>query len=459
MVAKKGYKILIVDDEIEYQKAMSIILSDVGYEIATCSNGHQALEYIEKNIVNLVVTDLKMPVMDGVELIKRIKERHDNVDVVVMTAFGSIESAVDSIKYGAVDYFVKSGEMKELVMKVDRLSTIFRLERKSAVLLKNQNAMEVFTNSQNEAYRKLIEMCQQTADSGINILLLGESGVGKEVIANYIHQLSSRRQEPFVAVNCQVFPEGVIESELFGHEKGAFTGAVEGRIGKFEQANFGTLFLDEIGDLPIATQGKLLRAIESRKIEKLGSNKSISLNVNFISATNKDLEKQILAGNFRDDLFYRINTLTLRIPTLRERREDLPALIDFFIKKIEADQKKKINKVDDEVMDFLLNYDYPGNIRELKNITERMIALSKGGVVTVNEILMPIKASTLDGASVTADGKALKQARDSFERSFISRALKNNNGNVVRTATELKISTRQLWNKINQYGLESKKCE
>jgi len=219
------------------------------------------------------------------------------------------------------------------------------------------------------------------------------------------------------------------------------------------------LFLDEIGDLPIATQGKLLRAIESRRIEKLGSNKSISLNVNFISATNKDLEKQILAGNFRDDLFYRINTLTLRIPTLRERREDLPALIDFFIKKIEADQKKKINKVDDEVMDFLLNYDYPGNIRELKNITERMIALSKGGVVTVNEILMPIKASTLDGASVTADGKALKQARDSFERSFISRALKNNNGNVVRTATELKISTRQLWNKINQYGLESKKCE
>jgi len=271
MVAKKGYKILIVDDEIEYQKAMSIILSDVGYEIATCSNGHQALEYIEKNIVNLVVTDLKMPVMDGVELIKRIKERYDNVDVVVMTAFGSIESAVDSIKYGAVDYFVKSGEMKELVMKVDRLSTIFRLERKSAVLLKNQNAMEVFTNSQNEAYRKLIEMCQQTADSGINILLLGESGVGKEVIANYIHQLSSRRQEPFVAVNCQVFPEGVIESELFGHEKGAFTGAVEGRIGKFEQANFGTLFLDEIGDLPIATQGKLLRAIESRKIEKLGT--------------------------------------------------------------------------------------------------------------------------------------------------------------------------------------------
>lgn len=459
MVSKKGYKILIVDDEIEYQKVLSIILSDVGYDIASCSNGHEALEYIENNIVDLVLTDLKMPVMDGVELIKRIKEKYDNVDVIVMTAFGSIESAVDSIKYGATDYFVKSGEMEELVMKIDRLSTIFRLERKSSVLLKNQNDTEIFMNSKNEEYKRLLEMCKRTADTGINVLLLGESGVGKEIIAKYIHRLSSRRQEPFVAVNCQVFPEGMIESELFGHEKGAFTGAIDSRIGKFEQANFGTLFLDEIGDLPIATQGKLLRAIESRKIERLGSNKSINLDVKFISATNKDIEKQIFKGDFRDDLFYRINTLSLYIPPLRKRREDLPALIKFFIKKIEIEQKKKIKRVDDDVMDFLLHYDYPGNIRELKNITERMIALSKDGIITINEILMPIGDVIEKNTTEQVGIKSLKKARSNFECDFILKALKNNEGNVVRTAKELNISTRQLWNKISEYKIDCKKCE
>lgn len=459
MVSKKGYKILIVDDEIEYQNVLSIILSDVGYDIASCSNGNEALEYIENNIVDLVLTDLKMPVMDGVELIKRIKEKYENLDVIVMTAFGSIESAVDSIKYGATDYFVKSGDMEELVMKINRLSTIFRLKRKSSVLLKKQNDTEIFMNSKNEEFKQLLEMCKRTADTGINVLLLGESGVGKEIIANYIHRLSSRRQEPFVAVNCQVFPEGMIESELFGHEKGAFTGALESRIGKFEQANFGTLFLDEIGDLPISTQGKLLRAIESRKIERLGSNKSINLDVKFISATNKDLEQQIEKSEFRDDLLYRINTLTLYIPPLRNRREDLPDLIEFFIKKIENDQKKKIKKVDDEVMDFLLKYDYPGNIRELKNIIERMIALSKDGLITSNEILMPIGNVIKKSNIEEVREKNLKKAREKFECDFISKALKNNEGNVVRTAKELNISTRQLWNKISQYKIDCKKCE
>ncbi|WP_432401543.1 sigma-54-dependent transcriptional regulator [Wukongibacter sp. M2B1] len=457
MVEKKGYKILIVDDEIEYQKVLSLILLDVGYDIASCSNGNEALEHIENNIVDLVLTDLKMPVMNGVELIKRIKEKYNNLDIIVMTAFGSIESAVDSMKYGAIDYFVKSGEMKELVMKVDRLAKIYRLERRSNFLLENQNGTELFIESRNEEYLKLLEMCQRTADTGINILLLGESGVGKEVIANYIHRLSNRRQEPFVPVNCQVFPEGVIESELFGHEKGSFTGALDTRIGKFEQANHGTLFLDEIGDLPIVTQGKLLRAIESRRIERLGSNKTIDLDVRFISATNKDLSQQILEGDFREDLLYRINTLTLHIPSLRERREDIPALINFFIKKTEMDQKKKIRHVDDEVMNFLLKYDYPGNIRELKNIVERMIALSKAGIVTVNEILMPISCVDENMSQDNDYKKSLQNARSDFEKNFIEEALKNNNWNVSRTADELEISSRQLWNKINKYKMELKK--
>lgn len=451
MIERKGYKLLIVDDEIEYQNVMSFILSDEGYNIATCSNGVEALEYIENNIVHLVLTDLKMPVMDGVELIKRIKEKYESIDVIVMTAFGSIESAVDSIKYGAIDYFAKSNDMKELVMKIDRLAKIHRLERKSSFLIKSQNEEELFIESKNKEYVNLLEICKRVADTGINILLLGESGVGKEVVANYIHRLSERHQEPFVPINCQVFPEGVIESELFGHEKGSFTGANDIRIGKFEQANLGTLFLDEIGDLPIATQGKLLRAIESRKIERLGSNKSIDLDIRFISATNKDLSKQIVEGDFREDLLYRINTLTLDIPPLRKRREDLPALIDFFVRKIEIDQKKRNIKINDEVMNFLLSYDYPGNIRELKNIIERMIALSKDGIVTSNELLMPIALGNKIGALDGNYHKTLKKARIEFESNFIYESLKKNNGNVTKTAEVLEISTRQLWNKINEY--------
>lgn len=453
MIERKGYNILVVDDEIEYQNVLHLILSDIGYGVTTCSNGMEALEHIEKKSVNLVITDLKMPVMDGVELIKRIKEKDDRIDVMVITAYGSIESAVDSIKYGAIDYYVKSSSMDDLVTKIDRLSRIHRLERKSSILLKNQNETEIFLDSGNGKYLELLGMCKRAADSGISILLLGESGVGKEVVANHIHGLSSRRQEPFVPINCQVFPEGVIESELFGHEKGSFTGAIEARIGKFEQANLGTLFLDEIGDLPVKTQGKLLRAIESRRIERLGSNKIIDLDVRFISATNKDLSKEILEGNFREDLYYRINTLTLEIPPLRERKEDLESLIDFFVRKTELDQKKKISRISDEVMNFLLSYDYPGNVRELRNIVERMIALSKNGEVTINDILMPIDCKN-QGSSISGSIKGLKAARDNFEKAFIRDTLVHNEGNVTKAATQLKISSRQLWNKIRQYDID-----
>ncbi len=454
MIERKGYKILVVDDEIEYQKVLTLILSDVGYCIASCSNGIEALDYINHNMVDLVLTDLKMPIMDGVELIQRIKEKHECIEIIVMTAFGSIESAVDSIKFGAIDYFTKSSNMDELVMKIDRLAKIQRLERKSSYLLKNQYSMEIFIESKNDKYLRLLEVCKRVADTGINILLLGESGVGKEVFANYIHRISSRIQEPFVAINCQVFPEGVIDSELFGHEKGSFTGANETRIGKFEQANLGTLFLDEIGDLPISTQGKLLRAIESKKIERLGSNKSIDLDVRFISATNKNLNEKILEGSFREDLLYRINTLTITIPPLRERREDLPAFINFFVKRTEMDQKKKINKIDDEVIEFLLNYDYPGNVRELKNIIERMIALSKDGRITVNELFMPISSEDKTVLISNNFEKSLKDARYDFERRYIYEVLKKNKGNVAKSSDELKISTRQLWNKINEYSID-----
>ena len=449
--SRRNYRILIVDDEIEYQNVVSLILGDAGYSTSTCSNGREALDYLQNNETDLVITDLRMPVMTGTELIENIRRMELDVDILVVTAYGSIEGAVDAIRLGAADYFVKSSDLDELIMKVDRIARMKRLEHKTDILLKNQNTEEVFLESKNPEYCQLIDMCNRTADTNINILLLGESGVGKEVVANYIHRISNRADEPFIPVNCQVFPEGVIESELFGHEKGSFTGAVGNRIGKFEEANYGTLFLDEIGDLPLMTQGKLLRALETRSIERIGSNKRINLDVRFIFATNKDLNKEIEQGEFRDDLLYRINTLTLTIPPLRKRREDLPGLIEFFVKKTEIDQKKKDIRIDADVMDHLLKYDYPGNIRELKNIIERMIALSRGGRVTMAELMLPGSG----GYSMFGRGgiTTLREARGEFEKQYIEEALRKNDWNVEKCAGILGITSRQLWNKIGQYEL------
>ncbi len=447
-----NYSILIVDDEKEYQRVVSMILKDAGYVTRACGNGREALAVLEKNEVDLVITDLRMPVMSGSELIENIIKRGYDCDILVVTAYGSIESAVEAIKKGAQDYFVKSGDPSELLIKVGRMAEMRHLKRKGDILIRNQNSSSVFMDSKNPEYLRLIDMVDRTADTDINILLLGESGVGKEVIANYIHRKSKRKNEPFIPVNCQVFPEGVIESELFGHEKGAFTGAVDSRIGKFEEANMGTLFLDEIGDLPATTQGKLLRALETRSIERVGSNKSIALDVRFIFATNKDLYKEIERGNFRDDLLYRINTLTLTIPPLRKRREDLPGLIDFFIRQTSIDQKKRSVTVDDEVMAALLSYDYPGNVRELRNIIERMIALSIDGRVTMNELsINPGRDAIRSAADYDKD---LRSARGIFEKNYITESLIKHDWNVERTAASLGITSRQLWNKIKQYDIK-----
>lgn len=456
MNSKAGYKILIVDDEYEYQKVVSMILQDAGYQTSSCSNGREALRLVSENEIHLVITDLRMPEMGGEELIRELTISNPELDIIVMTAYGSIESAVDTIKFGAKDYFVKSNDLEELIIKVERLAKLKRLEEKSDILLRNQNSESVFLQSKNEKYLRLLELCDRTADTNINVLLLGESGVGKEVFANYIHSRGSRRKEPFVPINCQAFPEGVIESELFGHEKGAFTGAVGKRIGKFEEANFGTLFLDEICDLPISMQGKLLRVLENRKVERIGSNKSIDLDVRLISATNKVPEAEIISGRFREDLLYRINTLTMVIPPVRDRREDLEGLIDFFLRKIEMEQKKKIIRVDGAVMDALLGYDYPGNVRELKNIIERMVALSFDGEITAGDLPLSLHtAADADNANMNQN-LTLKEARIIFETQYIEKKLKETGGNVTRCASALGITPRQLWNKISEYKIEPK---
>ncbi len=482
---KKNYRILVVDDEIEYQRVFSYILQKHGYTVLTCSGGKEALEVLKKNAIDLVMTDLKMPDMDGVELVRQVKLAHEETDVMVITAFGSIETAVEAMKYGASGYSIKNSEPEALLLDIDRLARIKILERENRFLLEERTlGGDMCLQSKNPAFQEVIETCKRVAPSDINVLILGESGAGKEVIARYIHMLSPRSGKHFIPVNCQVFAEGMLESELFGHEKGAFTGATEKRIGRFEIANQGTLFLDEIGDIPMNLQGKLLRALENKEIERVGSNQPIDLDIRLISATNQDLEAEIAQGRFREDLLYRVNTLTITVPPLRERKEDLPQLIGYFVRRIEKEQKKKIRGMEPGTQEFLKNYDYPGNVRELKNILERMVALCEDGILRNKGFAVSKAGSGESGPPVrpeepkaggesgvagaleavrASDGPGqetgketilpLRTARGAFEKAHIEKALAAADGNVAAAASLLEITKRQLWNKISEYHI------
>lgn len=455
--ANRNYRIMVVDDEPEYQRVFSYILKKNGYSVTTCSGAREALDELKRIEVDLIMTDLKMPDMDGIELVKEVKKQHEDTDVMVITAFGSIESAVEAMKYGACGYSIKNSEPDVLLADIERMARIKLLERENS-LLNEQNALEndseIILRSKSPVYRDLLETCKQVAGSDINVLLLGESGAGKEVVARYIHELSARKNQHFVPVNCQVFSEGTLESELFGHEKGAFTGASEKHIGRFETANHGTLFLDEIGDIPLRLQGKLLRVLENKEIERVGGSKSIGLDIRLISATNKALEKQIEQGDFREDLLYRINTISITVPPLRERKEDLPLLIDTLLRRIEKDQKKKILEIDPLTMDFLYQYDYPGNVRELKNLLERMVALSEDGVLRSRGFSgSPSAVASAAAARTPQAVLPLRTARGIFEKEHIENALAATDGNVAAAAKLLEITKRQLWNKIAEYKI------
>lgn len=454
---KKNYKIMVVDDEPEYQRVFAYILKKNGYQVSSCSSAKEALDELSRREVDLIMTDLKMPDMDGIELVKEVKKRFEDTDIMVITAFGSIESAVEAMKYGACGYSIKNSEPDVLLADIDRLAKIKLLERENSLLAEQsgfKNDSDMMLQSKSPAYRELLETCRQVAGTDINILLLGESGAGKEVVARYIHELSMRKNQHFIPVNCQVFSEGTLESELFGHEKGAFTGASEKHIGRFEAANHGTLFLNEIGDMPLKLQGKLLRVLENKEIERVGGNKPIELDIRLISATNKDLDREIEQGVFREDLLYRINTITVTVPPLRQRKEDLPMLIDALLRRIEKDQKKKILEIEPLTMDFLYQYDYPGNVRELKNLLERMVALSDDGVLRSRGFSgSPSVAASSEAVRTQQAVLPLRTARGIFEKEHIENALAATDGNVAAAAKLLEITKRQLWNKIAEYKI------
>jgi len=398
-------------------------------------------------------------------LLKEVKKVKPNLRFIIMTAYGTIENAVTAMKEGAYSYTIKGSDPEELLKEIGDLAML-KQAGDAAVGTSEQGAAakcgtEYMLETKNPVFRELLNMAAKAAKSDANILILGESGAGKEVLAQYIHRESKRNANPFIATNCYTFTESLLESELFGHEKGAFTGALSSRIGRFEAASGGTLFLDEIGDIPMPTQSKLLRAIETKTINRIGKNEDIKVDFRLISATNKNLEKEIKEGRFREDLYYRLSTIVLNVPPLRERKEDLPAIIQHFLDKTQHSLGIGPVDIPEEVMALLLGYRYPGNIRELKNTVERMVVLSDEGQVRLESLSNLVNPEATDHRTPQmtedADGESgfsLRSIKREAESKHIANALKRNNNNVSKTAQELGISARQLFNKITEYGLK-----
>lgn len=443
----KSSKILIVDDEFEYREVLQMIVESRGYTAETAASGIEALGMLEKGAYRMVLTDLMMEGMSGIELMDKIKADYNKIEVIIITGYGTIENAVLAMKKGAAGYFVKGHEPSELLCEIEKAFGDYEADNS----LKEAGGNYILQTA-NSQFKKVIHIAEKAAMCDINILLLGESGVGKEVFSRHIYECSERSSKPFVAVNCQAFSDGLLESELFGHEKGAFTGATDQRKGRFELAHGGTLLLDEIGDIAPSTQVKLLRTIETKVVERLGGNHPINVDFRLICATNKDLQSEIKKGAFREDFFYRISTITLEIPPLRERKEDLPMLIDFFLKKSNEKFNRSVSKIEDGVMEYLQSYDYPGNIRELKNIIERSVVLSENSVLS-KKYMPEICEKSHRFEEPFEEVRPLKDIRKDVEKKYIRKVLEICEDNLTEAAEKLDISRRQLFNKMVEYGL------
>ncbi|HCX01369.1 MAG TPA: two-component system response regulator, partial [Syntrophaceae bacterium] len=406
------------------------------------------------NHFDLILLDYKMPGMDGVEVLKEVKKINHEIDVVIITAYGTIETAVEAIKVGAIDYITKPVELEELLILVDRVSERRGLIRENELLKQELGKQGVTAEKiiyKSAQMVELINMASRVAASRASVLIQGESGTGKELLARLIHQLSPRANKPIVVVNCGALQENLLESELFGHEKGAYTGAGTRRIGRFEEADGGTLFLDEIGELSPAIQVKLLRFLQEREISRLGSNASISVDVRIISATNRDLEASVREGAFREDLFYRLKVVAISLPPLRERKEDLPALLDHFLEKFAKENGKNIRGMTSEARDLLLKYDYPGNVRELVNIMERAVVITRDDYVTVNDL--PFKNDLF--AEAQGNRGFLRDSLEDLEKRLITEAMIKAADNQTRASEILGMSERMLRYKLKKYDLKN----
>jgi len=450
---KKEVKILVVDDEAIVRESLRDWLSDVGHQVLTAENGPQALEIIQKEKPGIAIADLVMPGMDGIELLKRAKEISPGIEVIIITAYSSIPTAIAAMREGAYDYIEKPFCPEKAELLIEKLMEHQRLIEENVSLHQKLEERYRFENiiAKSPKMQQVIEVIKVVAKSNATVLITGDSGTGKELVARAIHSQSYRKDKPFVAVSCAALPESLLESELFGHEKGAFTGAHAQRKGKFEVANRGTLFLDEIGEMSANIQVHLLRVLEEKEFTRVGGNELIKVDVRVVSATNKDMKKAIASGQFREDLYYRLNVVTIELPLLRERKEDIPLLAQHFLKKFAVENQKEITGFSPEATDFLLKYEWPGNVRELENAIERAVILAKNSYIEVvnlpQENLLLVHSALL--------GRSLAEA----EKDHILNILSEAGGNYSQAARILGISRATLYNKIRAYGLAVNKID
>ncbi len=441
--------ILIVEDEESQRTLLSGLMKKEGYAVGEAGTGGDALELFKRDVFELVLLDYKLPDTDGLALLKKMKEINPEIEVIMITAFGSIENAVGALKAGASEYLTKPIDLDDLLFKIKKIEEKTYLVRENRVLketLKDRFKSEDFIY-QSEKMNAVASLIVRIAKTDSTCIINGESGVGKEVVVDLLHSLSERNNNSLIKVNCAAIPETLLESELFGYEKGAFTGAYQRKIGKFEVANKGTIFLDEIGDIPLVLQSKLLRVLQEREIERLGGLHPVKVDVRIIAATNKNLDEEVKKGTFREDLYYRLNVVSIRVPPLRERKEDIPLLIDFFLKKYNAKHKKNIKGFTREVRDMLMKYDYPGNVRELENITERAVVLTRGDCIS-KEDLPAFSDETKDLLE-----KNMKGTVETIERNMILDALNSSEWVQTKAASILGLSERMLRYKIKKYRI------
>ena len=374
-------KILVADDEKSHRKMINAVLTNKGYKIHEAVNGLEAVEQVNQNHFDLVIMDIKMPKMDGIEAMEKIRRAAPDTPVIFMTAFASISTAVQALKTGAVDYLIKPIDIDELVLLVEKAIHVKSLETENKVLKEKLDFQFARNNmiGQSRALAPVFEIISLAAPTDATVIILGESGTGKELVANAIHMNSHRKKYPMVKLNCAALPETLLESELFGHEKGAFTGAIARKAGKFQQADKGTIFLDEIGEMAASTQAKILRVLQEKEFDPLGSTKTVKVDTRVIAATNRDIEEEVRAGRFREDLYYRLNVLSITVPPLREREEDILLLADSFLQKFSTKNNKLIKGFSREVVTMLLKYSWPGNVRELENMIERAVIMAPQG--------------------------------------------------------------------------------
>ncbi|MHB8769423.1 MAG: sigma-54-dependent transcriptional regulator [Syntrophales bacterium] len=449
--------ILIVDDEESIGQTLGGILTDEGHGIIISANGEDALRVVEEELPSLILLDIWLPGMDGMEVLKAIKTGHPQIPVVMMSGHGSIETAVKATKLGAFDFIEKPLSLEKVVLVVNHALDMVRLEEEN-LLLKQKVSHEYELTGASGPIQELKEMIGIVAPTNAWILIMGENGTGKELVARSIHRQSKRVQRPFVEVNCAAIPEDLIESELFGHERGAFTGATAMKRGKFDLANEGTIFLDEVADMSLKAQAKVLRILQEKKFERVGGNKLIPTDVRVLAATNKDLEKEMEEGRFRQDLYYRLNVIPLRIPPLRDRTEDLPLLVDRFLKDFAAKEGEPEKRVTAEVLAVLMRHNWPGNVRELKNIIERLVIMTPSDTISAADLPPLFGEERREAIPPEPDGggDSYRAAKQNFERQYIIRKLREFDGNISRTAEAIGLERSNLHKKIRTYGLEVK---